>query len=67
MLCLLAVQDWLSMDEALRSSCPEEEQINNPANAAHYWRYRVHLTVEQLESADSFNRKVRKLIKESGR
>lgn len=67
MLCLLAVQDWLSMDEALRSSCPEEEQINNPANAAHYWRYRVHLTVEQLESADSFNRKVRKLIEESGR
>ena len=44
-----------------------EAQINNPANAAHYWRYRVHLTVEQLESADSFNRKVRKLIKESGR
>ena len=67
MLCLLAVQDWLAMDDALRSPSPEKEQINNPANAAHYWRYRVHLTVEQLETADGFNRKVRQLIAENGR
>ncbi len=67
MLCLLAIQDWLSLDETLRSPHPEEEQINNPANAAHYWRYRVHLSVEQLQAADGLNAKLRELIAASGR
>ncbi len=67
MLCLLAIQDWLAIDAHLRSPHPEQEQINNPANAAHYWRYRLHLTVEQLEAAEDFNRRVRGLITKNGR
>jgi len=67
MLTVLPLQDWLSMDGALRRSNPGEERINVPANSRHYWRYRMHLTVEQLQTADEFNATVAGLIKSSGR
>ena len=67
MLCLLAWQDWLAMDENLRNPHPESEQINEPANPHHFWRYRVHLTLEQLEGATAFNGAVRALIAQNGR
>ena len=67
MLCLLALQDWLGMDEQLRSAHPEREQINVPADAHHNWNYRIHLNVEDLIQASHFNEKVRNLIKRSGR
>lgn len=67
MLCLLAWQDWLAMDENLRNPHPESEQINEPANPHHFWRYRMHLTLEQLEGATAFNGAVRALIAQNGR
>lgn len=67
MLCLLALQDWLGMDEQLRSAHSEREQINVPADAHHNWNYRIHLNVEDLIQASHFNEKVRNLIKRSGR
>ena len=66
-LCLLSLQDWLSMDETLRHPNPEDERINIPSNPRHYWRYRMHLTIEQLLSATDFNDKVKELIGNSGR
>lgn len=67
MLCLLALQDWLSLSPTLRSSHPETEQINDPANAQQYWQYRMHLTLEQLLQATGYNDKLRHLIAQSGR
>ena len=67
MLCLLSLQDWLSIDEKLRLSDPNAERINIPANPRHYWRYRMHLTIEQLMQADEFNREVTILVKQGGR
>ena len=67
MLCLISLQDWLSMDESLRSDNIEQERINIPANPRHYWRYRMHLTIEQLMQADAFNDKVRMMIERGGR
>jgi 4-alpha-glucanotransferase len=67
MLCLISLQDWLSMDEGLRSDNIEQERINVPANPNHYWRYRMHLTIEQLMQADSFNDKIRMMIEHGGR
>lgn len=67
MLCLISLQDWLSMDESLRSEDIENERINNPANANHYWRYRMHLNIEQLLQASEFNDKIRLLINRSAR
>lgn len=67
MLCIIPLQDWLSMDGDLRRDDPREEQINVPANSRHYWRYRMHLTVENLISRSSFNAHLLDMIKSSGR
>ncbi|MGM9697422.1 MAG: 4-alpha-glucanotransferase [Prevotella sp.] len=67
MLCLLSLQDWLSMDEKLRLPDADAERINIPANPRHYWRYRMHMTIEQLMAADDFNENVKVLVKNSGR
>ena len=67
MLTVLPLQDWLSMDGALRRSNPEEERINVPANSRHYWRYRMHITVEQLQAADEFNKTLSEMIAACGR
>ena len=67
MLCLLSLQDWLSIDEQLRLADADAERINIPANPRHYWRYRMHLTIEQLLASEDFNQTVKELVKNSGR
>ena len=67
MLCIIPLQDWLSMDGDLRRENPHEEQINVPKNSRHYWRYRMHLTVEALKTMDGFNSRLRSMITEGGR
>jgi 4-alpha-glucanotransferase len=67
MLCILPLQDWLSMDGTLRRQNPQEEQINIPAISRHYWRYRMHLTVEDLLAQTGFNNTVKSMIQNSGR
>ncbi len=63
MLCILAWQDWLSIDPVWRNPDVQEERINVPANPRHYWRYRMHITLEELLKADSLNEKIRHLIR----
>ena len=67
MLCLISLQDWLSIDEDLRNPLPEEERINVPANVRHYWRYRMHLPISKLQKADKLNERLQKLIADSER
>ena len=67
MLCLLSLQDWLSIDEKLRLPDANAERINIPSNPRHYWRYRMHLTIEQLMQSDEFNETIKTLIIQSGR
>ena len=67
MLCLLSFQDWLSIDEGLRLPDENGERINIPANPRHYWRYRMHLSIEQLLAADELNNEISTLIIQSGR
>lgn len=67
MLCILPLQDWLSTDGKLRRENPADEQINIPAISRHYWRYRMHMTVEDLLKQDSFNSIVTDKIHHSGR
>ena len=67
MLCILPLQDWMSIDGKLRRNDPRDEQINVPANPRHYWRYRMHLTVEALLAHTDFNANVREKIKACGR
>ena len=67
MLTILPLQDWLSMDAQLRREDPNVERINVPANSRHYWRYRMHLTLEQLADAKEFNQTLSDMIAASGR
>ena len=60
-LAILPLQDWMAIDEKLRQKDPEGERINIPANPNHYWRYRMHLTLESLLGAKSFNDAVKQL------
>lgn len=48
MLCVLPWQDWMSVNEELRRKNPADEVINIPAVSNHYWRYRMHIPIEQL-------------------
>ena len=67
MLCLISLQDWMSVDEKLRLPDADAERINIPANPRHYWRYRMHMSIEELMKADDFNNKLKMLITQSGR
>ena len=67
MLCLISFQDWMSIDERLRLPDENGERINIPANPRHYWRYRMHLSIEQLLAADELNNEISTLIIQSGR
>ena len=58
---ILPLQDWLAVDGNIRLQDPEGERINVPANPRHFWKYRMHLSLEQLNQADAFNRHIRAL------
>lgn len=66
MLTILPLQDWLSMDGNLRyPGNPVDERINIPANPRHYWRYRMHISLEQLLEEKNFNENLRTMIIQS--
>ena len=67
MWCILPLQDWLSMDEKARCTDPHAERINIPANSRHYWRYRMHLTVEDLIANTSLNDHIKGKVASSNR
>ena len=67
MLTVLPLQDWLAMDGGLRRENPHDERINVPANSRHYWRYRMHIFLEELLEMDEFNKMISQKIAESGR
>lgn len=67
MLMILPLQDWLSIDGKLRRENPTDERINIPAIPRHYWRYRMHLTLEELLKANDFNKRIREKINGANR
>ena len=67
MLCILSIQDWLATDEALRLQDANAERINIPANPKHYWRYRMHLNIEDLAADKRFVQNITEMISQSGR
>ena len=67
MLTILPLQDWLSLSGELRSEDIERERINIPSVARHYWRYRMHLSLEELLANSEFVDKLRSMIGAKGR
>lgn len=57
-LTILPIQDWLSVDEELRNPDYKNERINVPSNPRHYWRYRMHMNLEDLINSDRFNQRI---------
>lgn len=67
MWAIFPLQDLMAIDETLRHPDPEAERINVPAIIPHYWRYRMHLGLDELLVADSFNSQIRQLLQTTGR
>ena len=61
MLAIFPLQDWLSIDGKLRNPDASQERINIPAVADHYWKYRMHITLEELCQAEELNKKIKGL------
>ncbi|MFP5040070.1 4-alpha-glucanotransferase [Parasediminibacterium sp. JCM 36343] len=61
------LQDILGIDESIRRQNPNDERINVPANPKNYWRYRMHISLEDLLQADGFNNQFSSMLQESGR
>ena len=68
MLAILPLQDWLATDGQVRyGGNPADERINIPAIPRHYWRYRMHCTLESLAANEKLNQHLRTLVEASGR
>ncbi|MBU3827460.1 MAG: 4-alpha-glucanotransferase [Candidatus Anaerobiospirillum merdipullorum] len=67
LLCVLPLQDWLGISERLRAPDANSERINVPAIPRYYWRWRMHLNLEDLIKETAFNQELSAMIADSGR
>jgi 4-alpha-glucanotransferase len=67
MFAIFPLQDWMSVNDKIRNRFAYSERINNPAVPHWMWKYRMHITIEQLLEATALNNQISKLIKESKR
>jgi 4-alpha-glucanotransferase len=67
MVCVIALQDRLAIDEHLRLEDANAERVNIPANPKHYWRYRMHLNIEDLLECEGFMKNIQDLIEQTER
>ena len=61
------LQDLFAMRKELRIENPREERINVPGDSKHFWKFRMHVPIEELLSNDEFNAELDSYIKMSGR
>lgn len=64
---IFQLQDLMGMNGVLRRDDPHEERINIPADPNHYWKYRMHIPLEQLLKEEDFNMELKEYIINSGR
>ncbi|MEO6915147.1 MAG: 4-alpha-glucanotransferase, partial [Chitinophagaceae bacterium] len=64
---IFQLQDLLGMSESLRRDNPDEERINVPAIPKYYWRYRMHMALEDLIKEKAFNTTLKSYIQASNR
>jgi 4-alpha-glucanotransferase len=64
---IFQLQDILGMNEKIRRQNPHEERINIPAIPKYYWRYRMHITLEELLRQREFNEELKGYVVHSGR
>ncbi len=64
---IFQMQDLMSTSINLRRDNPSEERINIPSDPKHYWRYRMHIGLEDLLKETEFNNEIIDYINQSGR
>jgi len=64
---ILPWQDWMATDGHLRNPDPTAERINIPSDPHHYWRYRMHLSLEKLLKEKVFNARIKEMVGKAGR
>ncbi|HMG83883.1 MAG TPA: 4-alpha-glucanotransferase [Ferruginibacter sp.] len=64
---IFQLQDILSISETLRQNDVNIERINIPEDPNHYWRYRMHLDLEELIKHKEFSAELKAYIRSSGR
>ena len=67
LLAIFPIQDLVGMDATLRKADSLSEQINEPSDPKHYWRFRFHINIEDLIKEKALNDKIRSLVKKYGR
>jgi 4-alpha-glucanotransferase len=60
-------QDIMGMSETLRRENINDERINDPSNSKHYWKYRMHISLEDLIKQKEFNEELKGYVVHSGR
>ncbi|CAN0907955.1 4-alpha-glucanotransferase DPE2 [Linum grandiflorum] len=67
MWAIFPLQDLLALKEEYTKRPANEETINDPTNPKHYWRYRVHVTLETLMKDKELKSTIKALVSGSGR
>ncbi|CAJ1916795.1 unnamed protein product [Sphenostylis stenocarpa] len=67
MWAIFPLQDLLALKEEYTTRPAAEETINDPTNPKHYWRYRVHVTLESLIKDIELQTSIKDLVRWSGR
>jgi 4-alpha-glucanotransferase len=64
---IFQLQDLFGIDDNIRRENPHDEQINIPADPQNYWRYRMHIDLEDLVKQKDFNEELKAQIEAAGR
>ncbi|MDO5511020.1 MAG: 4-alpha-glucanotransferase [Weeksellaceae bacterium] len=67
MLSVIPIQEFLAMNHFTSNADWQAERINVPANFPHYWRYRMHLNIEDLIDYKEYTESLLHLHRRSGR
>ncbi|KAK3163987.1 hypothetical protein QOZ80_1AG0011050 [Eleusine coracana subsp. coracana] len=67
MWAIFPLQDLLALKDKYTTRPAAEETINDPTNPKHYWRFRVHVTLESLLDDKDIQANIKDLVTSSGR
>ena len=62
MWAIFPLQDLMPLSKAVPERPAFEETINDPTNSKHYWRYRMHINLEELIADQHFVAELRASI-----
>lgn len=66
LMAIFTLQDLMATSAQYYDRPAAEETINDPANANHYWRYRMHVSIETLLEDAEFLSVLRGMVQGAG-